>query len=63
MKNLTFEEAAKKLDLLIQSFSKNDLTLDEAIANYEEGVKLYQYCEGLLSEASNKFQEINENLK
>jgi exodeoxyribonuclease VII small subunit len=63
MKNLTFEEAAKKLDQLIQSFNKTDLTLDEAIANYEEGVKLHQYCEGLLAEASNKFQEINENLK
>lgn len=60
MKDITFEEAVKKLDILIQSFSRNDLTLDEAISNYEEGVKLHQYCEGLLAEASNKFQEINE---
>ncbi|HAE41793.1 MAG TPA: exodeoxyribonuclease VII small subunit [Clostridiales bacterium] len=63
MKNLTFEEAAKQLDQLIHSFNKSDLTLEEALANYEEGVRLHQYCEGLLAEASNKFQEINERLK
>lgn len=62
MENLTFEEAVKKLDNLIQSFNNIDLPLEEAIRNYEEGLKLHKYCENLLLEATNKFEKINDNL-
>lgn len=62
MKNMSFEEAVKKLDLIIQSFNNIDLPLEDAIKNYEEGLRLHKYCETLLLEASNKFEKINDNL-
>lgn len=63
MGKMSFEEAVKKLDEIVQSFNSSDLSLDEAVKNYEEGMKLYKYCKSLVEEAENKFETIGEELK
>jgi exodeoxyribonuclease VII small subunit len=63
MEELSFEDAIHQLNTIIKSFSQSDLKLDEAIKNYEEGTKLYLYCENLLKTATNRFDEINIHLK
>ncbi|SHI69746.1 Exodeoxyribonuclease VII small subunit [Dethiosulfatibacter aminovorans DSM 17477] len=63
MNKMTFEEAVKKLDEMVQSFNNTDLTLDDAVKNYEEGMKLYKYCKDLVEKAENKFETIGEELK
>lgn len=63
MNKISFEEAVKKLDDIVQSFNSSDLSLDEAVNNYEEGMKMYKYCRDLIEKAENKFQSIGEDLK
>jgi|LGVF01.2.fsa_nt_gb exodeoxyribonuclease VII small subunit len=63
MNKMSFEEAVKKLDEIVQSFNNTDLSLDEAVKNYEEGMKLYNYCRDLVEKAENKFVAIGEELK
>jgi exodeoxyribonuclease VII small subunit len=63
MSDLSFEEALKQLDAILESLNDDNLTLEQAIQYYEEGIRLHQCCEALLNEASNRFTEINESLK
>ena len=63
MGKMSFEDAVKKLDEIVQSFNNSDLSLDQAVKNYEEGMKLYNYCRDLVDKAENKFETIGEDLK
>ena len=63
MGKMSFEDAVKKLDDIVQSFNNFDLSLDQAVKNYEEGMKLYNYCRDLVDKAENKFETIGEDLK
>jgi exodeoxyribonuclease VII small subunit len=63
MGKMSFEDAVKKLDDIVQSFNNSDLSLDQAVKNYEEGMKLYNYCRDLVDKAENKFETIGEDLK
>ena len=51
LEKLTFEEAMKELEKLVDSLDKGDVSLDEAIAAYDRGSQLKDYCEKKLQEA------------
>ena len=55
---LTFEEAMKELEKLVDSLDKGDISLDEAIAAYDRGSQLKDYCEKKLQEAKMKVDTI-----
>ena len=55
---LTFEEAMKELEKLVDSLDKGDVSLDEAIAAYDRGSQLKDYCEKKLQEAKMKVDTI-----
>ena len=55
---LTFEEAMKELEELVDSLDKGDVSLDEAIAAYDRGSQLKDYCERKLQEAKMKVDTI-----
>lgn len=63
MSKMSFEEAVSKLDDIVKSFNSSDLSLDGAVKNYEEGMRLYKYCKDLVEKAENKFESIGEDLK
>jgi exodeoxyribonuclease VII small subunit len=54
MDNLTYEEALKRLELVLQSLERNDCPLEEALALYQEGMALVKYCRDKLSDAEGK---------
>ena len=54
MKKQTFENAIKKLEQIVLVLETNDLPLDEAVKNFEEGVKLSKFCSKLLDETEKK---------
>ena len=60
---LTFEEAMKELEELVDSLDKGDVTLDEAIAAYDRGSQLKDYCEKKLQEAKMKVDTIQASDK
>lgn len=55
-KKLSFEEAYKKLEEIAARLESSDITLDESIALFEEGVKLSKYCDEMLEKAKQKIE-------
>ncbi len=53
---LSFEEAMKELEGIVADLESGELTLDESLARYEAGVKLYRRCTELLEGAEKKVQ-------
>lgn len=48
---LSFEEAMEKLEFLVKSLEKSNITLEEAVKLYEEGNFLALHCQNKLKEA------------
>ncbi|MFN3567434.1 MAG: exodeoxyribonuclease VII small subunit [Caldimicrobium sp.] len=47
----TFEEALKKIEEILRALEEKDLELERALALYEEGLMLINYCEEKLKQA------------
>ena len=58
LENMTFEEAIRELEKLVDSLDKGDISLDEAIAAYDRGSQLKDYCQKKLHEAKMKVETI-----
>ena len=61
LEKLSFEEAMKELELLVDSLDKGDISLDEAIAAYDRGSQLKDYCQKKLNEAKMKVETIQSS--
>ncbi|SHK83483.1 Exodeoxyribonuclease VII small subunit [Desulfatibacillum alkenivorans DSM 16219] len=53
-KNATFESAAQELEQIVSQMEKGDLPLETALAKFEEGMKLYEFCSKKLDEVEKK---------
>ncbi|AEH45399.1 exodeoxyribonuclease VII, small subunit [Thermodesulfatator indicus DSM 15286] len=53
---MRYEEALKRLEVIVHELEENELPLEEALKRYEEGVRLVRYCESLLQEAQKKIE-------
>ena len=58
LEKLTFEEAMMELEKLVDSLDKGDVSLDDAIAAYDRGSQLKDYCQKKLYEAKMKVETI-----
>jgi exodeoxyribonuclease VII small subunit len=59
--NLKFEEAISRLEKIVQELEGSDVPLEEALAMFEEGVRLSKACHQKLSEAEKKVQVLIKN--
>ncbi|WP_138159746.1 exodeoxyribonuclease VII small subunit [Peptoniphilus catoniae] len=50
----SYESAYLKLEKIIEALESEDITLEESIKKYEEGLKLYKYCSNILNEYEGK---------
>ena len=57
----TFESAMARLEEISRILSENNVTLDESLKLYAEGVKLLNFCNDKLNKASLKIQDIEGN--
>jgi len=57
---LSFEEALRKLESIVEKLEDPEVTLDESIRLYEEGMKLSKYCSETLEDAVLRIEKINE---
>ncbi|WP_299444524.1 exodeoxyribonuclease VII small subunit [uncultured Rhodospira sp.] len=55
---LSFEEALKALEEIVQRLETGRVDLDAAVAAYERGVWLRKHCEARLGEARTKVERI-----
>lgn len=56
---ITFEEAYEKLRAAGEKLDSGEVTLEEAIKNYEEGIKYYKICKQILDDAKQKIESFN----
>ena len=60
-KNLSFEEALKELEEIVNSLERGDVSLEDAIEAYERGSILKNQCEKRLKEAKMKVEKIQSS--
>lgn len=53
-KEINFEEAMKKLEIIAQELEKGDLDLDQSVRKFEEGMILSKKCNEILEEAEKR---------
>lgn len=61
VENLTYEEALKRLEDIVQKLENNEIPLEESIALFQEGVTLSKYCDDKLKNIQAKVAQIYEN--
>ena len=58
MTKLTYEQALKKLEEIVNKLESGSTSLDESIKLFEEGTKLADFCNTKLNAAEQKFTEL-----
>ncbi|HOJ52889.1 MAG TPA: exodeoxyribonuclease VII small subunit [Syntrophales bacterium] len=56
-----FEDAIKRLEEIVETMERGDLTLEESLKAFEEGVKLVRICTKKLEEAERKVEMLIKN--
>ena len=59
-KSIDFEEALDQLEELVEDMENGDLTLEESLKAFEQGIKLTRECQSALSQAEQKVQLLIE---
>ena len=55
-KEIEFETALKKLESIVQNLENGELSLEQALKQYEEGVKMADVCTKRLTEAQKRVE-------
>ena len=58
---LTFEEAASRIDEIVRMLERGDAPLDKSLALFEEGAKLIKNCGKILDQAEQKLVYLQKN--
>ncbi|HOA50657.1 MAG: exodeoxyribonuclease VII small subunit [Thermogutta sp.] len=51
-----FEDALRELEAIVERLERGQLGLDEALAEYERGVRLIRHCRELLQKAERRIE-------
>ncbi len=61
--NLSFEQAYKALEEIAERLNSSDISLDDTVKLYEEGIKLAKYCSDAINSAKQKIETLrNESV-
>ncbi|MDD4892299.1 MAG: exodeoxyribonuclease VII small subunit [Phycisphaerae bacterium] len=60
---LTFEQALAELDAIVAAMEQGEVSLADALAQYERGVQLVKRCRVLLGEAEKRIELLGEDEK
>lgn len=63
MAEIKFEDALKKLEKIVEELEQGDLSLDEALKKYQEGIELSRACTARLENAKKKIDVLTRNKK
>lgn len=56
----SFESMMKRLEDLVHQMERGDLSLEESIRSFEEGIRLVKQCTSVLGEAEKRIQQLTE---
>jgi exodeoxyribonuclease VII small subunit len=57
-KTIDFEKSLKRLERIVQELEKGNLSLDEALKRYEEGIEFAKGCSKVLKEAKSRVEKL-----
>ncbi|MBA7650580.1 exodeoxyribonuclease VII small subunit [candidate division WOR-3 bacterium] len=60
-KELSFESALKRLEEIVTSLEKGDVSLEDAINLFEEGIQTAEVCKKKLESAEKRIKELIKN--
>lgn len=60
-KGKTYEEAAARLEEIVNLLESGNLPLEQSLTLYEEGTKLSAYCYKILNNAKQKITVVKES--
>lgn len=58
---LTFEQAIDKLEKVVKKLESGDLSLNESLKYYQQGIELIKLCNSQLEETKDKIKMLTEN--
>ncbi len=56
---LSFEEALKQLESIVEQLESPEITLEDSVKLYEKGMELSKLCNQVLHQAELKIQQVN----
>ncbi len=59
---MSYEEASKKLEEIIEKLENGNLPMSEAVTLFEEGARLAKICSEHLNKAKGKLTEVKDEL-
>jgi exodeoxyribonuclease VII small subunit len=57
---LSFEQAIKKLTDIVSKIEDGQISLEQSLTQYEQGMELIKHCRGILQKAEKKIEEISK---
>lgn len=57
----SFETALTRLDEVVRRLESGDLTLDDSLKYYQEGMRLVRFCARKLDEAEKRIEQLTED--
>ena len=63
MADVSFEKALEKLEKIVEALEGGDITLEDALSRYEEGIKLSRLCQEKLAQAEKKIEILTRTAK
>lgn len=61
MKNMTYEKALEKLEIIVDKLEQGSIPLDKSLELFEEANKLAVYCKQCLDSAEQKIVRLTED--
>jgi exodeoxyribonuclease VII small subunit len=58
---LDFEKTLAELEKLVESLEEGDLTLDESLAGFKQGIELTRQCQSALDHAQQTVEQLLDN--
>jgi len=61
--SLSFEQAIEQLNQIVGRIEQGQVPLADSLQQYEKGMKLIQYCRGVLQDAEKRIEKVSEQAK
>ncbi len=58
--DISFEDALKKLEVVVEEMESDDLPLESLLKHYEQGTQLASVCQNMLAQAELKIQKLEK---
>ena len=56
----SFEDALKQLESIVEQLESQEITLEDSVKLYEQGIELSKLCNNVLHDAELRIQQVNE---